>query len=100
MKVRELFEGYNSEDFDVAVEYELEYTTPEGEVDYKMLEISGVVTITSDMYGTGDSPEGYEFNVDSIVEVETGNRLPLSVIPKDAWKDIDTQAYEKVSRRR
>jgi hypothetical protein len=100
MKVRELLERMGQGSFPVSVEYELEYTTPEGEVDYKMVEIAGEVLTTTDAYGTGDSPTDYEFNVDSITDSETGEQLPEKIIPADAWEGIENQAIEKVNRHR
>lgn len=97
MKVKELFERGG---IDVAVEYELEYTTPEGDVDYKTLEITGEVLTTTDMYGTGDSPTDYEFVPSEAVDKETGERVSLKVIPRDDWRWINTQAIEKVNRYR
>jgi hypothetical protein len=101
MKVKELFERFGgSNSFPVSVEYELEYTTPEGDVDYKTLEITGEVLVTSDAYGTGDSPTDYEFNVDEIIDQETGQKLSDTAIPQDAWEGIENQAIEKVNRHR
>lgn len=101
MKIKELFEqrgGIN--DFDFSVEYELEYTTLEGEVDYKMVEVTGTVTETTDAYGTGDSPTDYEVNVESVTDVETGEAIPEKAIPKEGWEWIERQAIESVNRRR
>lgn len=101
MKVKELFEQRSGiSEFDFSVEYELEYTTPDGEVDYKTVEITGTVTETSDAYGTGDSPTDYEVNVETITDTETGNAIPESAIPTDDWEKIEQQAIESVNRRR
>lgn len=99
MKVKDLFEQY-SDSVDVAVEYELEVTLPNGDVDYRTLEIAGEVIITPDMYGTGDSPTDYEFNVTSIIDKDTGDRVAKQDIPKDGWTWIEKQAIEQVNRRR
>lgn len=98
MKVSDLFERYYSDRYPVSVEYELEYTTPDGDVDYKMLEVAGEVLVTPDAFGTGDSPTDYEFNVTEIIDKETGSKLDTKVIPRDGWKWIETQAVEKVQR--
>lgn len=98
MKVKELFEQRGG--IDVAVEYELEYTTPDGEVDYKMIEVTGTVTMTTDMYGTGDSPTDYEFNVETVTDKETGQPVPEKAISSDGWEWIENQAIEKVNRHR
>lgn len=100
MKVKELLERMGQDSIPVSVEYELEYTTPEGDIDYKMVEITGEVLTTPDAYGTGDSPTDYEFNVDSITDVNTGEQLPEQAIPNDAWEGIENQAIEKVNRHR
>lgn len=101
MKVKELFENRGGiGNFDFAVEYELEYTTTEGDVDYKMVEVTGTVTETTDAYGTGDSPTDYEVNVESIKDVETGDAIPPSAIPEQGWAWIEQQAIERVNRRR
>lgn len=101
MKMKELFEqrgGING--FDFSVEYELEYTTPEGDVDYKTLTITGTVTETTDAYGTGDSPTDYEVNVETITDETTGETVSEKVIPEGAWETIEQQAIESVNRRR
>ena len=101
MKVKELFEqrgGINS--FDFSVEYELEYTTPEGDVDYKTVEITGTVTETTDAYSTGDSPADYEVNVETVTDAESGAVVPETAIPKEGWARIEQQAIESVNRRR
>lgn len=101
MKVKELFEQRGGiGDFDFAVEYELEYTTPEGDVDYKTVEVTGTVTETTDAYGTGDSPTEYDVNVESITDAETGERVHKSMIPKEGWNWIERQAIESVNRNR
>lgn len=105
MKVKELLERYGQDSIPVAVEYELEYTTPEGDVDYKMISIPGVVTTTPDAYSTGDSPTDYEFDVDynDIVDTDYGKKITqqeLASISKDDWIKIEQQAIEQVNRRR
>lgn len=100
MKIKELLERMGQDSIPVSVEYELEYTTPDGEVDYKMVEIAGSVLTTPDAYGTGDSPTDYEFTVDTITDLETGKELPERSIPSDAWESIENQAIEKVNRHR
>lgn len=98
MKVSDLFERHYSDGYPVSVEYELEYTTPDGDVDYKMVEVSGEVLVTPDAYGTGDSPTDYEFNVEEVVDTETGSKIDPKAIPEDGWKWIENQAIEKVQR--
>ena len=100
MKVKELFEQRGFNGFDFSVEYELEYTTPEGDVDYKMVEVTGTVTETKDAYGTGDSPTDYEVNVETITDKETGQSIPEKAISSDGWEWIENQAIESVNRRR
>lgn len=97
MKLKDLFERYGNT-VDVAVEYDLEYTTPDGDIEYRRLEIAGVVTVTKDAYGTGDSPTDYEFDVESITDTETGQAVPEQVIPKNDWEGIETSAIEKAQR--
>lgn len=101
MKVNELFEqrsGINDAEF--SVEYELEYTTAEGDVEYKTIQITGTVIETTDAYGTGDSPTDYEVHVETVTDVETGTAVSGSTIPKEGWTRIEQQAIESVNRRR
>lgn len=101
MKVKELFEQRGGiSEFDFSVEYEMEYATPEGDVDYKMVEITGTVTETTDAYGTGDSPTDYEVNVESVTDMESGQPVQRNAIPPEGWKWIEQQAIEKVNRQR
>lgn len=97
MKVKDLFERYGNTQ-DVGFEYELEYTTPAGDIDYKMVNVVGTVTVTTDAFGTGDSPTDYEFEVDSITDQETGTPIPQGAIPKDQWEKIETVGVEKAQR--
>lgn len=101
MKVKDLFESRGGiTTFDFGIEYELEYTTPEGEIDYKMVNVSGTVTETTDMYGTGDSPTDYEVNVTSVVDAETGEAIPEAAISKENWAKIEQRAIDSVENSR
>lgn len=109
MKLNELLESTPStvvreqydNRIDVAFEYEVELILPGNDVDYKQTEITGTVLVTKDAYGTGDSPTDYEFEVEHIIDQDTGKPLTdkeLTYISKDTWDHIETTAIEKVQR--
>jgi hypothetical protein len=94
MKIKELLsEGRSGL---VGVEYEWE--DPSNEFEPHFITITCHVTETTDCYGTGDSPDCYDVDVEEAVFKENGQPFNMKMLDKKAIAWIENQAIEKFNR--
>lgn len=72
-----------------------EFNEEDGEVE-AFIEVEATIETTTDMYGTGDSPTGYEVDVTSCVWETTGNTLDYSTLHEFYQNKIESQLIEQV----
>lgn len=97
MKVSDILESYQRPDpnehlFTVEVEHE----GTDGE--YHMIDVSGVVTITTDAFNTGDSPTDYDVDIEEAVDKNTGDAFPINQLSRSDVEWIKDTAISQVTR--
>jgi hypothetical protein len=63
-----------------------------------MIDVSGIVYITPDMYSTGDSPTDYEVELHSAISNATRKPISIRHLSKNDIEWVKEKATEQVNR--
>lgn len=101
MRINEIYgRGITRDEFEV--EYDDWDTDPnwdyEGTDSYPVVVFRGTVSITPDMYSTGDSPTGYEVESIRAFYKHDGKEIPIKTFSPKLLDYIEDQAIDQVQR--
>lgn len=92
MKLQEIYQYNKTIPFELDVELERqadEYSTIP-------VTVSGIVRLTPDPYGTGDSPTDYEVDVKEVIDKNTGKAIDVNSLSDSEYEFIENKAVDSI----
>jgi hypothetical protein len=101
MKLSDIFEaGQRPTRHPYTVELERQYQDPAGEWQTEMVEVSGVVFITTDAFSTGDSPTDYDVELHSAVSTTARKPISINQLSRSDIEWVKEKAVSTINRNR